>query len=116
MNSIATPKSAALAGAWCVLGFKTFEVWEKNHPMDVATHSIVLLILAAMFFFVPGWLFVLGPRPQSMRFSTQQYARMDIRQVFNREYWEERRRVFVRMLYWLLAATIFWTIFFYASR
>lgn len=59
----ATKKSAALAGAWAAFGLVPFEIWMDQHPVrSVSQHNLLWLLAAAVFFFVPMYFLVIGPR------------------------------------------------------
>lgn len=64
----ATPKSAALAGAWTVLGLVPFEAWIERHALFTTTlHDLLWLIAIAVFFVVPGYFMVLGADQEPFR-------------------------------------------------
>src|SRR5438309_11916089 len=94
MAIVATPKTAAYAGAWTVIGIVTFDAWEKHHPLDVATHNVIFVGVLVVFFFVPGLIFVIGP----------QWMRAGLRGPFNRDYWIAFRTAALRMFCWFLSA------------
>ena len=101
--AIATTRlTAALTGAWTTLGIGTFEIWEKHHPLGTMAHNIAFLSIAVAFFFVPCFLFVIGP--QSMRFG--------IRDILTKEYWVDFRQVAIRMVCWLVGGGLFGVVYF----
>lgn len=90
-----TNRTAALAGAWCAIGFIPYEAWQENHSTaSVATSNVGFLVFLAVFVLVPAYFFVLGHGSQP----------------FSRDWFlqpEERARYAVvvkRMLSWFLAA------------
>ncbi len=97
MNIEATPRNAALTGAWTALGMVTFEAWEAGHKLDVMTHNVIFVTLSVIFFIGPVLLFVIG----------RQNIRFDLAYPFSREYWAEFPKVMLRMLCWFLGAAAF---------
>ncbi len=98
MRVEATRTTAALTGAWTVLGMGSLEIWEKGHPLDVMTHNIVFLAMGTVFFFVPVFLFVIG------------FQKMyGLKDYFSRDYWVNFGEVGIRMLCWFLGAAAFGT-------
>ena len=95
MNIVATPKSAALTGAWTVLGMTAVDTWEKYHPVDAATHNVLFLIAATIFLFIPAAMFVAGP----------QYFRFGFKDLLRQEYWLALKSAAFRALCWFLGAT-----------
>lgn len=64
----ATPKSAAIAGAWAVLGLVPFDAWIERHGAFTATvHNLLWLIAITVFFAVPGYFMVLGAGQEPFR-------------------------------------------------
>ena len=95
MRVEATRTTAALTGAWTVLGVGSLEIWEKGHPLDVMTHNIVFLAMGTVFFLVPVFLFVIGPQ------------KMNGLNAFSRDHWGNSSQVAIRMLCWFLGAAAF---------
>jgi hypothetical protein len=97
----ATPKSAAIAGAWAVLGLVPFEAWIEHHSfLSVAVHNVLWLAAIAVFFAVPSYFMVLGAGQEP----------------FRRDWFadpEQRARYAVvtrRMLVWFFSAAVVGTI------
>jgi hypothetical protein len=106
MHVEATPKSAAIAGAWASFGLVPFDAWLEHHKtMSVFTHNLIFLIVAAVFFFVPVYFLVIGQGNEPFT-----------RTWFMNQ--EERARYGVigrRMLVWFLTAGAFgmvWSLIF----
>ena len=102
MAIAATRLTAALTGAWTTLGVGTFEIWEKHHSLETTAHNVAFLAIAVVFFFVPCFLFVIGPR--SVRFG--------IRDIVTREYWVDFGQVGIRMVCWLVGGAVFGFVYF----
>jgi hypothetical protein len=61
MHIEATPRSAAVAGAWAVFGLVPFERWMDHHKISsVLEGNLLWLAAAAFFFFVPSYFLVIG--------------------------------------------------------
>lgn len=95
MKLIATRKSAVFAGTWCVLGAEAFQAWERSHPTGSSTQQFLPLIWAAIFFFIPAFLFVMGPQ-----FIRSWWELAGTRP--GAELWEVFRGIFTRSLFWIL--------------
>ena len=68
MRPVASRTSAALAGAWAVLGLIPFEFWMDDHsPDSVVAHNVLWLAALAVFLFVPFYFFVIGRSPTFSR-------------------------------------------------
>ena len=102
MAIAATRLTAALTGAWTTLGVGTFDIWEKHNASGPTAHNFAFIAIAVVFFFVPGFLFVIGPR--SMRFG--------LRDIVTKEYWVDFGEVGIRMVCWLVGAGLFGFIYF----
>jgi len=57
----ASSKTAALAGAWWAFGMVPVDFWMERHKgMSVLAHNLLFISAAGIFFFVPGYLLVIG--------------------------------------------------------
>jgi hypothetical protein len=92
----ATPKTAALSGAWAALGLSIFEPWLNGHAFDTTTTNVVWLVVAAIFVVVPAAVFVFGAWARRAAVSGQ----------FSREDWAQFGKVGVRIVCWLIGAGI----------
>lgn len=94
MNFQPTQKTAALAGAWTVLGFIPFEMWMERHgPFSVWASNTLWLMAAAVLFFIPVYFLVFGRHEP---FQPNWFANKD-----------ERARygvIFKRMFVWFVSA------------
>lgn len=94
----ATPKSAAIAGAWTSFWLVPFEAWMEHHKsMSALSHNLLLFGAAVAFFFMPVYFLVLGRGNEPFRRTWFLHA-------------EERARhgvVFRRMLVWFVSAGSF---------
>ena len=91
----ASHTTAAIAGAWTVLGLVPFEIWIDQHKEGlVLSNNLLWLLALAVFLFVPGYYLVLGKDTEA--FSQLWFADR-----------EERARYFVivkRMFIWFVSA------------
>ena len=61
MNVQPTYGTAALAGAWTVLGLVPFEIWMETYgPSSTLATNALWLIALAVFFFIPVYFLVFG--------------------------------------------------------
>jgi hypothetical protein len=61
LNLQPTQKTAAVAGAWTVLGFVPFEMWMERHgPASTIASNILWLAAFAIFLFLPVYFLVFG--------------------------------------------------------
>jgi hypothetical protein len=61
MHIEATPRSAAVAGAWAAFGLVPFERWMDHHNVSsVLEGNLLWLAAAALFFLVPIYFLVIG--------------------------------------------------------
>ena len=92
---LATPKTAALAGAWAALGLALLDVWiDKNAALASSTRDVLWLLMLALFVALPFYFMVLGTgqKPFSRNWISNP---------------EERARygvIAARVLVWLIAA------------
>ncbi len=90
-----TNRTAALAGAWCAIGFIPYDAWQENQSAaSVATGNVAFLVFLAVFLVVPAYFFVLGHGSQPFSgdwlWQSEERARYSV--------------VVKRMLSWFLAA------------
>lgn len=105
MNIRATPRSAVLAGVWCALGMSAVESLQQHFGWAVPWWDAAFLAGAVVFFFVPVLLFVAG----------QSTFAAGWRDMFSSQYWCDLYAVGVRGLWWLLGASIGFTVLWLAG-
>jgi hypothetical protein len=101
MRILATPKTAAVAGLWTVLGGLLLESLGRINPSQAYDYAVAAI--GVLFFFVPVLLFVIGPG----------YIQLVLRNIFSRQLtlrtaWTDRRFLWkdiyspllMRMLCW----------------
>lgn len=81
-----TPKTAAIAGVWSAIGLTVNDVWTSRHPTaSVGEGNLVFLVGAALFFFLPVFVLVLGVnRPFAWNWFTQSEERARYGEVVKR--------------------------------
>ena len=72
----------------------SFGTFEANFPLSGTAHNVGFLLSSIIFLFIPGFLFVVGPR----------YFSFGVSDVASREYWKSFGGVGMRMLCWFLGA------------
>jgi hypothetical protein len=97
----ASSKTAALAGAWWAFGMVPIDFWMDRHRgMSVLAHNLIFIGAAGIFFFVPGYLLVIGRGNASFKLlwfmSSEERTRY--------------RAVVVRILIWFLSAAVVVTV------
>jgi hypothetical protein len=97
MQVQATPRSAAIAGAWAAFGFVPLDAWLDHHSsISILSHNLLWLAAAAVFLFIPAYFLVIGRETEP--FSRTWFANP-----------EERARYGVvvrRMLVWLSSGAV----------
>jgi hypothetical protein len=93
----ATNRTAAIAGIWSSVGLVPFDTWvEQAKTGAVLTYNLTWLLVAAVFFFVPIFFFVIGR-------NTGPFSRTWILDPSGRA---EYRIVVKRMLVWFVCAGV----------
>ncbi len=62
MQIVATKLTAALAGAWTIMGMSTYMTWAHHQALDATAHAAGFFAAGLVFLFVPCIFFVAGPQ------------------------------------------------------
>ncbi len=101
MQIVATKLTAALSGAWTILGMGTYIAWADHRTLDAVTYTVSFFVAGAVFFFVPCFLFVAGP----------QWLKFGIRDTFTANYWRAFGQVGIRALCWFFGGGAFGVVY-----
>jgi hypothetical protein len=61
MQIVASPRTAAVGGAWSALGFVPFDAWLESHrAISTLSHNLAFFAVMAVFLVLPVYLLVIG--------------------------------------------------------
>jgi hypothetical protein len=101
MQIVATKVTAALAGAWTILGMSTYVTWADHQALGATAHTVGFFLAGLLFLFVPCILFVAG----------SQWLKFGIRDTFRADYWKAFGQVGVRGLCWFFGGAAFGVVY-----
>ena len=93
MKPNATPLTATLSGAWCILGLGSLSHWEKSHHLSAGVHNILFLAAGAVFFFAPIYIFVVGSESHNIR--------IPLLGEFPNPHWAQAKALGIRVICWI---------------
>jgi hypothetical protein len=101
MQIIATKVTAALTGAWTVMGMSTYVMWAEHQAPGATTNTVGFFLAALVFLLAPCILFVAGP----------QWFKFGLRDTFSAEYWKAFRQLGIRGLCWFFGGSAFGAVY-----